>query len=135
MNIPRMCAYAGCYRPAIDGTSYCAEHQGEQRARDARKAERNKVNMQKLHDSWRQDGRHKLYNTARWRTMRDAWLKEHPRCFNCGSDVRPQVHHIVAHEGRENWFYCSDNFMTLCASCHRAKTQAEARYRKAERGV
>jgi 5-methylcytosine-specific restriction enzyme A len=134
MNIPKMCAYAGCYRRAVDGTSYCAEHQGEQRARDARKAERNKANMQKLHDAWRQDGRHKLYNTARWRTMRAAQLKAYPQCKMCGRPAT-SVDHITPHLGREEYMYDTGNLQSLCHACHMRKTKADAQHRKEAHGV
>lgn len=44
------------------------------------------------------------------------YLRQHPRCEKCGSDVACEVHHIkpVVYGGDNS----PDNLMTLCYSCH-----------------
>lgn len=57
-----------------------------------------------------------------WRKTRRAFLKVHPRCENCGSTKKLQVHHVisfhVAPEIEEDW----NNMMVLCTgrkmNCH-----------------
>lgn len=69
----------------------------------------------------------RLYNSARWRATRRGWLANHPLCAQCDRNgvTRPgdQMDHIVPHNGDLSLFWDSDNWQTLCAECHGAKTR------------
>ena len=76
----------------------------------------------KSYDTFRRDkARQKLYNSARWKSCRNAYLKRHPLCEMCERDglVTPatEVHHIKPiEEGGAELDHA--NLMSLCHSCH-----------------
>ena len=125
-----ICNAAGCFSIVPAANTYCARHQSQQVEKDARIAARAKASQEGRHERSRGNEYRHLMNSARWRKVRAAWIAEHPRCFMCGSVAALQVHHIIAHQGRPEYFYNADNFMTLCHARHVQKTNAEARERR-----
>jgi 5-methylcytosine-specific restriction protein A len=68
--------------------------------------------------------RHKFYNTARWRRLRDWYRKRHPLCRECESrgiaTVGVIVDHIIPIEDGGP-LLDADNLQTLCVVCHNRK--------------
>lgn len=101
----RGCAYQGCPKRAVEGSSYCAEH---------------KKQMDKDYEKY---GRH--YKTHQrygrnWKRVRDKYIKLHPICEECMTHhkitIASQVHHRVPiSEGGSNSF---DNLESVCDACH-----------------
>lgn len=71
----------------------------------------------------------RLYNTARWRRMRQRQLIVSPFCEECLRAnvyiVATEVHHIERHNGNPLKFYADALLQSLCASCHSRKTASE----------
>lgn len=61
---------------------------------------------------------HVLHACARWRAVRNAYVRLHPRCALCGHGKQLQVHHIVPWHVDESLRYHADNLVTLCQPCH-----------------
>jgi len=65
---------------------------------------------------------HRLYGTARWRTLREYHLSVEPLCRFCleREIVEPAtvVDHIVPHKGDVTLFHDPDNLSSLCKHCH-----------------
>ena len=66
-----------------------------------------------------------LYNTVKWRKLRQRILKEHPYCSKCGIDNKLHIHHIIESKGNGDLFYDENNLTVLCESCHRIETAKE----------
>ena len=117
-----ICKQPGCFR-TIDpesGHTYCIEHQAQERAEQERK----KVYMPRVeHGSWTE-----LYNSPKWKALRDGKLKDTPSCEKCGAPAT-EVHHIVPHRGNMALFLDWDNLMSLCNKCHRLQTIKETHER------
>ena len=68
----------------------------------------------------------RIYNSDRWRNqVRPAIIeRDRGRCRNCGSDLFPEVDHIVPiRSGGDPWN--PENLQVLCKSCHSEKTGKE----------
>ena len=62
---------------------------------------------------------HSLARSYRWRTVRNDFIKSHPRCAACGKDKKLQVHHIIPVSVDSSKELDYNNLITLCASpCH-----------------
>ena len=60
-----------------------------------------------------------------WSKVRAGWLAEHPACAVCGRPATDVDHRVPrAHGGGT-----TGNLQSLCADCHKAKTQAQRRAR------
>ena len=59
---------------------------------------------------------------AAWRKIRDAYIKAHPTCEDCGQAPSTEVDHVVSKRrgGRDH----PSNLRALCGGCHRRKTIA-----------
>lgn len=64
----------------------------------------------------------KLYDSTRWRKIRDIVLNEEPLCRLClksGKETAASVvDHIIPHKNDLSLFYSRDNLQGICASCH-----------------
>jgi len=65
-----------------------------------------------------------VYNTRRWRRLRDAKLNAHPLCELCQAQgltmPADMVHHLKPiRSGGNAWAW--DNLQSLCNDCHRAE--------------
>ena len=74
-----------------------------------------------------------LYN-AMWQRCRLLFLGENPLCVYClrqdRTTVADVVDHIVPHKGSTELFWDTDNWQSLCATCHNTvKAQEEGRIR------
>lgn len=73
--------------------------------------------------------RHRIYDTERWRRLRDAKFADQPLCELCLREGRvraaDEIHHVVSFmsvpegAGRTALAYDWDNLMSLCSECHR----------------
>ncbi len=82
-------------------------------------------------DTYKHDPTSKhLYNTARWKRIRKAHLKQEPDCVECKKDgwqvEGTQVDHVVPHNGDREKFY-NGKLQTLCDRHHAIKTRVEQR--------
>ena len=80
--------------------------------------------------SQRRKERMAIYNTARWRKMREAKLLDNPLCEICERNgitrMADDVHHIQSFmstdnpESRKVLAFDYDNLMSVCDECHSA---------------
>ena len=70
-----------------------------------------------------------LYNTARWRRERKAFIQWHPLCVECqrnGKVTAAQVvDHIIPHPVHDFWD--KKNWQPLCKSCNNRKGEQDKR--------
>lgn len=64
-----------------------------------------------------------IYNTQRWRNLRNSHLMKSPLCEVCGKELATQVHHIDAFmkytgDKRLEKAYDYNNLMSICDACH-----------------
>lgn len=86
-----------------------------------------KVNNYVKHDKAK-DIYNYVYNTAKWRKLRQAYLMQHPLCEMCKKDGKvkeaTEVHHITPISKAESELqmkelgYNPNNLMALCEECH-----------------
>jgi 5-methylcytosine-specific restriction protein A len=108
----RPCTYPGCGVLVVRGR--CVAHTVHTRAL----AERDRASA------------HARGYGARWNRARVEWLREHPLCVNGGEVAGCRftgstVDHIKPHRGDPELFWDRENWQTMCAPCHSAKTAAE----------
>src|SRR3990172_9588656 len=103
----RPCSYPGCHTLIKSGR--CADH---------RRAEVTYHNPE----------RQRLYNTARWRSIRVAQLARDPWCAEClRANIYTEatdVDHLERHEGDPVSFFAG-KLQSLCHACHSRKTAQE----------
>jgi 5-methylcytosine-specific restriction protein A len=113
----RSCCFHGCPKPAIKGSSRCAEHtivkQKEETERKRRVDERRPTAVERGYGS-------------KWQAARAGYLAKHPLCVDCESRgiVEPAtvVDHVVPHQGNMKLIWDSSNWQALCGKCHSRKT-------------
>ena len=107
MRPQHFCAAPGC-NVLIDAGSRCARHMTEKRRwADAAKP---------AHSM--------LYKDARWRNASRLHRARQPLCVACGG-LGVVTDHIVPHKGDIALFWQSDNWQTLCVTCHNRKSRTE----------
>ena len=66
---------------------------------------------------------------SKWVKARKSYLAKHPMCVACERQgiltMATDVDHIIAHRGDKRLFWDSQNWQSLCHSCHSKKTQQE----------
>ena len=71
----------------------------------------------------------RLYDTARWKRERAAFLRAHPLCRYCEQQGRTSlatvVDHITPHKGDPALFWNQENWQSLCATDHSAAKQQQ----------
>lgn len=116
-----ICKATGCCRLAEPPYKYCTEHQALERA----ELERSRVYYATArHNVWAN-----MYNSPKWKTLRQTKLRDCPLCEICGAEAT-EVHHIKPHNGDLELFYDYDNLMSICHDCHVKETQRESVERK-----
>ena len=121
----RICKYPGCNK-VIDygGSAYCETHRAAQVDNSAK--------LSKSYDAVRPE-RHKFYHTARWRRVREAYIKKNPLCVMCLTEGKVTQGVIVDHivEIQDGGDLTSpDNLQTLCRYHHNLKTSQEKKERE-----
>jgi len=66
---------------------------------------------------------------ARWKTLRDWFLRENPYCVMCAAigkqEQATEVDHIVPHKGDDDLMWDVANLEALCSWHHKSKTAKE----------
>lgn len=109
----RACLVAGCLGYAVTGNT-CEAHRKSKARDDGRR---------RIAD---EPGR-AMYNTTRWRKLREALLVRSPACATCRIASATEIDHIVRHKGNRELFWSVRNLQALCRRCHIAKTIDERR--------
>ena len=109
----RACLVAGCLGYAVTGNT-CETHR-KLKARDDQR--------RRMAD---EPGR-AMYNTTRWRKLREALLARYPACAVCRIGSATEIDHIVRHKGNRELFWSLRNLQPICRRCHIAKTVEERR--------
>lgn len=108
----KYCKAFPCPNLAVAGSAYCLEHKP---ARAPKK-------------------RDKFYGTGAWRRFRDWYIGEHPFCEQCEQEGRQLVMAVIVDhiiELKDGGLpFSEDNAMSLCRSCHKRKTDVQAKRRK-----
>jgi 5-methylcytosine-specific restriction protein A len=112
----KICGHPGCNRLIDPGERYCKEHAGEPKREEPFKT------AVRANAS--------LYNTTRWRKLRNRKIREHPYCVKCGIDKYLEVHHLTPPRGDGELFFNEENIIVVCETCHRIITNGEIRGRK-----
>jgi 5-methylcytosine-specific restriction protein A len=105
------CKVKVCPNRALEGSSYCAEHQ--------KIAQKRRKESDRQYDRKRGWQDHN-YSSVKWRRIRAYKLKQSPLCEMClkqGKIVPAKIiHHIIPRkDGGTDDF---DNLMSLCHYCH-----------------
>jgi 5-methylcytosine-specific restriction protein A len=107
----RPCAYPGCVTLVRHG-SYCEKHKSKPTSQVFK----------------RDKNRQSLYDTARWKKLRQRQLALHPWCEHCllagVYTLATDVDHIERHFGDHAKFY-EGKLQSLCHSCPAKKTRKE----------
>lgn len=122
-SILKACSYPGCYTLLPSpGPSRCPKHESLRRS------------------EWRAREQEylALYQDPRWNAERIAFLRTHPFCASPRHAGRfftaTIVDHHIAHQGDLALFWDRNNWVSLCVSCHNAKSAKELNaYRKAHK--
>lgn len=84
-------------------------------------------------DSWRTDKQtsaQRGYN-YKWQQAREGFLRKHPLCVYCERNgmvtAATVVDHIIPHRGDMKLFWISDNWQSLCSTCHSSVKAKEER--------
>lgn len=56
--------------------------------------------------------------SAKWRSLRDNYLKKNNKCIACGTDSNLQIHHMIPVSVDPSKELCEANLCTLCEKCH-----------------
>jgi 5-methylcytosine-specific restriction protein A len=74
----------------------------------------------------------RMYDCQRWRKARLRHLNEFPLCALCarqGIDTEATIiDHVVEHKGDYVKFWDSDNWQSLCATCHSGIKRMQERH-------
>lgn len=121
----KLCTAPGCRNIVDDGSARCPDH-----------TEAPSYTPKKRYQHHYHNGK-RIYQSSRWRKLRDAHIAREPVCRHClkYDIVTPAkvVDHIIEIEdGGEIWN--PDNLQSLCHSCHNAKTAREAIKRHKNKG-
>lgn len=85
----------------------------------------------------RRKERQQIYNSTRWKKLRNLYYQEHPLCEQCLKEGRITPSHDIHHrlspfvrglspEERIRRAYDWDNLMALCVDCHVKEHQKES---------
>jgi 5-methylcytosine-specific restriction protein A len=106
------CAYKDCPGLASPGDRFCPIHK--------------KIETKRYNQLAKIEGKNRAYwSSARWRRIREGFLKKHPFCIVCG-EAATQVDHIVPVRlgGSDD----ESNLQSFCIRHHSSKTAKEGRW-------
>ena len=113
-----------CNSVALPGGKYCAFHSTHV---EQQKPSYKVADAPAPRKPW--DGANRpndpLYNTQRWKVLRDRVRLERGECAICGTGDNLTVHHVLPPRGDADVFYDESNLVVLCRSCHNKQTSAE----------
>lgn len=85
-----------------------------------------KRNTKQLNDKKRGNAQSRGYD-HRWQKARLSHIAKSPLCVKCQANNRTQlatvVDHIIPHRGDYALFWDTDNWQSLCTTCHNKKTR------------
>jgi len=99
---------------------------------------RKEAEAQRTRQRDRDDPSRKLYNSRRWRALRDAvYERDHWTCQKTGqicvgkhpAPNSPVADHIVPHHGNPDLFWDKDNIQTVSKAYHDSQKQREEKAR------
>ena len=105
---PHLCAQPGCNTIVEDGPGKCPEHGNRRHGNQG-------------------------YG-SQWRRTRNAYIREHPRCEQCGQPAR-EVHHRDHRGARGPRGLDWSNLQSLCIACHRKLTRAREKQLRNARAI
>lgn len=83
----------------------------------------------------------KYYNSKYWKNLRNAFIREHPLCYDCAlegkSTPAEECHHIIpfysgkTEEEKWNLLLDPDNLCSLCQACHHKRHTMMNRMKRA----
>ena len=79
-----------------------------------------------------------LYNTTRWRRLRNRQLQQTPYCQQCYRNTQQYVYanvadHITDHRGDDRLMWDPGNLQSLCRECHDRKNGLTLQAKKQSR--
>lgn len=114
------CCHPGCGKLVPGGVARCQKHLEQRQQEDQKR--------QQQYDKRRGTSAQRGYG-SRWKKVRVTYLQSHPLCVRCGEEGRltpaSVVDHIVPHKGDVALFWNSNNWQSLCKTCHDVKTATE----------
>ena len=121
----KLCTYPGCREIVDDGTARCPHH-----------TEAPSFTPKKRYRHHYHDGK-RIYQSARWRRLRDVQIQREPFCRDClkydvVTPAKIADHIVEIEDGGDVWNI--DNLQSLCFSCHNAKTARKAKERRQNKG-
>ena len=125
MALKKLCTYVGCNAIVTDGTR-CPLHPLPTH------------NPVKRDYDWSRYNNRSIYQSTRWKRLRDAYIAENPlcQCEQCSFLGLATPGEIVDHikelkDGGDPWDW--NNLQTLSHGCHNRKTGEEVRKRRKKR--
>ncbi|HDT5861815.1 TPA: HNH endonuclease [Aeromonas hydrophila subsp. hydrophila] len=116
-----LCSYPGCR--TISDTPRCKNHPYKKPKR---------TNHKKPDFEYAADNSH-IYNSQRWRNLRNAHIIKEPLCAHClrYEIITPAVvvDHVIEISDDPSRAFDPTNLQSLCASCHQVKTLEEKKRR------
>jgi len=117
-----LCSYPGC--SVVSPTPRCEKHPYEKPKR---------TNHKKPDFEYAKDNSH-IYNSQRWKNLRNAHIIKEPLCRRCleffdDKVAATRVDHIVEISDDPSRAFDPTNLQSLCASCHQVKTLEEKKRR------
>ena len=111
------CRELGCTNPRSRLSTFCLDHGGRDTYTAPKTAERDAFNS--------------MYQTNQWRKLRQSQLSKQPLCQAClrkGRVIQAQhIDHVFPWKSLGKEAFYRNIFQSLCAECHSAKTQLEAK--------
>jgi len=102
------CMCPGCPELILNG-GYCSKH---------------KRQTTKTYNQSRDPDTQRLYNSSKWKALRERFKARNPLCNACQQEGRTTagiiVDHIAEYKPGDN-FYDWNNLQNLCSSCHNVK--------------
>lgn len=116
-----LCSYPGCQQ--ISDNPRCDKHPYEKPKR---------TNIKRPDFEYAADNSH-IYNSQRWRNLRNAHIIKEPLCAHClrYEIITPAVvvDHVIEISDDPSRAFDPTNLQSLCASCHQVKTLEEKKRR------
>ena len=123
LRLSKMCSCGGCNSVALPGSHRCEKHPLT-------------YSTKKRYEHQLHDGKY-IYSTARWRRLRDSFIRMYPLCEECARHALVTPGEVVDHkkelkDGGDPWDV--NNLSTLCREHHQKKTGEEVKKRKKKKG-
>jgi len=91
------------------------------------KGKENAIDKNTCWENFRDPVIERLFNTRRWKKLRDYTMMTNPICLLCKNKPAEELHHIVPVRKDFELFFITSNLAPLCFECHIKVTQAYRR--------